>query len=83
MPTHTVAVEVHYTDGRVVPANYRSDSLLETLQGIVGGDVERVVLDDGKVALVNEDGRPLKLPVNRSMPCFVGNVVVMDDADLD
>ena len=81
-----VAVEVHHADGRILKQEYRHKYLLETLQAIVEGDVERVILPglgEGKIAIVNEDGKALGLPVNKSMPIFVGDVVIMDDADLD
>ena len=66
-------------------------------QSIVGGHVERVRITDPNVnqilrpygvsyenpiALVNEDGLPLKLPRNKNLPYFVGNVIIMEDDDL-
>lgn len=78
-----IDIEVHWTNGIVENQSHKESDLIEAVQDIVGGDVERVVLGEGKIALVNEDGRPLNLQINKSMPRFCGNAVVMEDSDLD
>lgn len=60
---------------------------LEELQERVEGDIEVVNLSDGYIAIVNEEGRLLNLPVNRVWKKFeysedypqpfVGNVLFM------
>jgi hypothetical protein len=39
---------------------------LTELQTIVGGYIEFLYFDDGRLLCVNEDGKRLRLPVNRS-----------------
>ena len=48
---------------------------LKFWQKKVGGYVETVRLVDNLIMLVNEDGRILGLPMNRAIPCMVGNVL--------
>lgn len=41
-----------------------TDFSLEELQGFVGGYIEIVRLNEGKIMVVNEEGKLLDLPVN-------------------
>jgi len=44
---------------------------LEELQGCVGGYIECVYLKDGKVLVVNEDGKMLGLPQNEKATSII------------
>ncbi len=48
---------------------------LKFWQKKVGGYVQTVRLVDNLIRLVNEDGLVLGLPMNRAIPCMVGNVL--------
>lgn len=71
------------------PETKTIDGSLEGLQKIVGGYIELVTIEPGVVAVMNEDGRMLGLPVNRIVArtdgrCYdlVGDVVLVGvDAD--
>jgi hypothetical protein len=80
------------TDGTriaVAPSRGPAFSLAE-LQAVVGGYIEAVRLQDGSWMFVNEDGKRLQLPLNRSATLLaqtwgflppwdqiVGDVIVM------
>lgn len=51
---------------------------LEEVQKMVGGLVERVRLQGGMVLLVNEEGIPRELPLNRYATQMVGFIVLGD-----
>lgn len=66
------------------PAIKMIDGSLDGLQALVGGFIELVTIEPGVVAVMNEDGSMLGLPVNRVVArtdgrCFdlVGDVVVV------
>jgi hypothetical protein len=65
----------------IAPKNGKSFDLQE-LQGYVGGYIELVRLSDGKVMVVNEEGKLHGLPVNQMASAIylrdsiVGDVVV-------
>ena len=63
-------------------------SQLKQLQDIVGGYIEIVQLGGGEIAVINEEGRMHGLPYNQNASMvtgmdLVGDVVIMDYADLD
>ena len=73
--------------GEVTPAPDGRAFTLAELQGFVGGYIEALYLDDGRVMFLNEDGKRLQLPVNdaattmmrrrlQSGDVIVGNVIV-------
>lgn len=47
---------------------------LEALQAIVGGYIEGVHLNDGRLMYVNEDGRMKQLPVNQKATSYFQGV---------
>lgn len=61
------------------------ENTLEALQGYVDGDIETVKLAPDIVAILNEDGKFLELPINRALidneghvlDILVGNVLVV------
>ena len=71
--------EVH-----VVPSGQNPD--LKTLQGLVGGLIQPIYYQPGKVMWVNEEGLLLGLPLNMLASAIagqpvVGPVVIMDDEE--
>jgi hypothetical protein len=71
----------------VVPANGKHWTLRE-LQAKVGGYIEYAKTNDGRMMVVNEDGRSHKLPYNPvattlyiygEVARIVGNVIVVDN----
>lgn len=71
-------IEVYYVDGRVervtAPSPPSSPSRLHFFQEIVGGYVEVLHLGDGRLLLVNEDGKTqaVPLPLNYKATSLVG-----------
>lgn len=76
----------------VSPKNGKKFTLQE-LQGFVGGYIEPIRLKDGRIMLVNEEGRLKKLQPNRKatniaidssfmyiMLDIVGDVIVLDES---
>lgn len=71
------------TETEVSPAN-GTDFKLEELQKIVGGYIEVLNLNDGRIMVVNEEGKIQGLDLNviatyiygRHTDCVVGNVLV-------
>lgn len=59
------------------------DNTLESLQKAVGGYIETCRICTDAVAIVNEEGRLLGLPVNRALPFFVGDVLIVGDDGSD
>jgi len=49
---------------------------LDEMQSAVGGYVEMVVLRDGTIMLMDEDGRSKNLPVNRAASYLAQRIVV-------
>ena len=78
-------IEIKYFPVEGVPykKTLNKDDLLSQLQSLVGGYIEIVRLSHGKVLVVNEEGLLENLPTNPHWPRLVGNVVLMNDADLD
>lgn len=71
----------------VVPADkdkkpYKTyiDDSLEAFQQMVGGYIETVPVARDVIAVVNEEGLLLGLPVNRRMPQLVGDLFLMSRA---
>ena len=65
-PTETKSAKIIYTDKEAedyTPKNGRTFEL-EEMQEIIGGYIEIVRLNDGRIIIVNEDGLNLNLPVN-------------------
>ncbi|MDR1950708.1 MAG: DUF3846 domain-containing protein [Bacteroidales bacterium] len=57
---------IYYTTGatsEVAPKNSKNFSL-EEMQSIVGGLIELVYLDNGKIMVINEEGKLIDLPIN-------------------
>ncbi len=84
--------EIIYANGRmeqVAPAN-GSDFSLEEMQRIVGGYIEVLNLNDGRLMVVNEEGKLEGLDLNitatylygRHSDCVVGNVLVCDSKQI-
>ena len=48
---------------KVVPKNGRNFTLDE-MQAAVGGNIELLYLQDGRVLVINEDGKTMELPCN-------------------
>ena len=64
--TETKSAKIIYTDKEAedyTPKNGKTFALTE-MQEIIGGYVEPIRLNDGRVIIVNEDGLNLNLPVN-------------------
>lgn len=57
-----------------VPLNGRLS--LEEAQKMVGGWVEVLYLRAGKIMLINEEGRPMNLPLNPLATIVAGRVIV-------
>ena len=71
-----------YKEKRSIPGK----PTLEQLQGLVGGYIEPVYLDDGRVMLADEDGFPKKLTHNEEASrlahtFIVGDVVILNEQD--
>jgi hypothetical protein len=62
---HTVI----HPDGRVETKD--SPLSLEEMQGLVGGYIERIPMADGRFMVFNEEGKPLRLPVNQKATAFL------------
>ena len=82
MKTDGSRMEVNPSDGKMFFS-------LEEAQKMVGGYVQVVPLGDGNILVVNEDGKPMGLPVNREATsimhrhypmavndCIVGDVLM-------
>ena len=64
--TETKSAKIIYTDKEAedyTPKNGKTFALTE-MQEIIGGYIESIRLNDGRVIIVNEDGLSLNLPVN-------------------
>ena len=84
------------TSGQEVPATpaHGTRFTLDELQALVGGAIEFLDLPDGKVMVLNEDGKMIGLPPNpaatlrmvgagtMSHDYAVGNVLIVDAAQL-
>ena len=90
-PTETKSAKIIYTDkgAEDYTPNNGSTFELEELQEVVGGYIEIVRLNDGRIIIVNEDGLSLNLPVNieatnilrrdhSTTEYIVGNAIVCD-----
>jgi len=64
------------SDGTVV--NTDDNLTLSEMQQFVGGYIEYV-----RNIICNEDGRRLKLPVNKIYPQFLGNIIIQNRFDTD
>ena len=90
-PTETKSAKIIYTDKEAedyTPKNGKTFALTE-MQEIIGGYIESIRLNDGRVIIVNEDGLSLNLPVNieatnilrrdhSTTQYIVGNAIVCD-----
>tara|TARA_R110000751_G_scaffold276486_4_gene377356 strand:+ start:2761 stop:3018 length:258 start_codon:yes stop_codon:yes gene_type:complete len=82
-------IKVFETNGlEYEQALLKGSSQLSQLQDIVGGYIEVVQIGGGEIAIVNEEGLIYGLPYNQNASMLsgqdlVGNVVIMDYADLD
>ena len=65
-PTETKSAKIIYTDKGAEDYTPKNGTTfeLEEMQKIVGGYIEIVRLNDGRIIIVNEDGLSLNLPVN-------------------
>ena len=68
------------TTGEVIETEPRNgeDFSLDELQGIVGGFIEIVHLADGRVMVVNEEGKLDGLPVNQKASDLYPDLIVGD-----
>ena len=87
--------KIFFTDGsekEVSPKN-GSDFSLEELQGVVGGYIQILYLDNGELMIVNEEGKLDGLPFNKKatdyvvndgkyIDVIVGNVLVCDSKEV-
>lgn len=55
---------------------FDKEQTLETLQGVVGGWIEHVHLNDGRSMWVNEEGTMEGLPVNAKASEMAGRMIV-------
>lgn len=77
-----------YTNGEVREVSPKTPPYfsLKEMQTAVGGYIENVYLDDGKIMVVNEEGKLNNLPVNavatelynNPLDVIVGDVLVAD-----
>ena len=90
-PTETKSAKIIYTDKGAEDYTPKNGTTfeLEEIQKIVGGYIEIVRLNDGRIIIVNEDGLSLNLPVNieatnilrrdhSTTEYIVGNAIVCD-----
>ena len=90
-PTEKKSAKIIYTDKGAEDYTPKNGTTfeLEEMQKIVGGYIEIVRLNDGRVIIVNEDGLSLNLPVNieatnilrrdhSTTEYIVGNAIVCD-----
>ena len=68
--------------GLLVPANgelrrIEVDNTLEALQKVVGGYIETCTICTDAVAIINEEGRLLGLPINEHLRFFVGDALIV------
>ena len=68
--------------GLLVPANgeprrIEVDNTLEALQKVVGGYIETCTICTDTVAIINEEGRLLGLPINEHLRFFVGDALIV------
>ena len=90
-PTETKSAKIIYTDKGAEDYTPKNGTTfeLEEMQKIVGGYIEIVRLNDGRIIIVNEDGLSLNLPVNieatnilrrdhSTTEYIVGNAIVCD-----
>lgn len=92
--TETKSAKIIYTDKEAedyTPKNGRTFALTE-MQEIIGGYVEPIRLNDGRIIVVNEDGLNLNLPVNieatnilrrdHSTTQYIVGTAIVCDADM-
>ena len=95
-PTETKSAKIIYTDKGAEDYTPKNGTTfeLEEMQKIVGGYIEIVRLNDGRIIIVNEDGLSLNLPVNieatnilrrdhSTTEYIVGNAIVCDADMID
>lgn len=65
---------IYKTNGEVIETTPKNgkDFSLEEMQAIVGGYIEIVYLDNGKLMIVNEEGKINGLPLNDNASMLVG-----------
>lgn len=59
---------------RLEPANPVLD--LEFMQGIIGGDIEVMKMNDNILMVFDEEGKLKQLPQNQRVRCIVGTVMI-------
>ena len=73
---------IYKANGEVIETTPKNgkDFSLEEMQAIVGGYIEIVYLDNGKLMIVNEEGKINGLPLNENASMLVGYTdLVMGD----
>lgn len=93
-PTETKSAKIIYTDKEAEDYTPKNGSTfeLEEMQEIVGGYIEIIRLNDGRIIVVNEDGLNLNLPVNieatnilrrdHSTTQYIVGTAIVCDADM-
>lgn len=83
--------EIYKTSGDIIPTSPENgqDFSLKELKAVVEGYIEIVHLKDGRLMVVNEEGKLLGLPVNHNASnlvdwrdVIVGNVLVCDSKEI-
>lgn len=69
------------TDGRRVETAPKNGKYfeLDELQSVVGGYIEIIHLDDGRIMVVNEEGKLYHLPVNTKATILYGYGIIVGD----
>lgn len=55
------------------------ENSLKSLQALVGGYIETVPHGNGLMAICNEEGRIIGLPINNHLRNFVGTVIIVSN----
>lgn len=59
------------------PRRIEVDNTLKALQKVVGGYIETCTIDTDAVAIINEEGRLMELPINENLRFFCGDVLIV------
>ena len=86
-----IVIKADGTRKEVQPKN-GTDFSLEELKGFVGGFIEIVWLGDGRIMVVNEEGKLIGLPLNEAasliyihsgrIDTIIGDVLVCDESEV-
>lgn len=72
---------IYKTDGKAIEIEPKNgnDFQLEELKSVVGGFIEIVHLRDGRLMVVNEEGRLIGLRYNRMATLLYGHDIIVGD----